>query len=822
MTESESEFETTPPQPDEKEVLRLVEAAATPQGLGAQLLEKHGSQILIVSKGRSGASGWRGGGNRLWGKPTAYWLHESGRWDPTSQPWMDHLEKILAELERNVRRVVTRKIDNTLRQIGNVRRSRALADDVRLHLRSVLVEARGQMPEAFSDVQMCTVDDLDNDLRYLGCKNCIVDLKTGTKLEPSAGREHFVTFSTNVDFDRTAEHPDVERLFSHLGEKSRRWFWGVMGHSLHGRPARRLYLVVGEKGGGKTRMAQALTGSLGEYAGQPMDSALMESGGQGSHSTELSTFAKPVRVCVMDEVATPRFKLSAAILKRITGDGDITFRRLYQNAETLKATATLFLICNPRSVPNLHTYDEAIQDRLRELKYPAVPEEKRDSGLVGRMESPEFRQAFLAKLVAEASKIPPGHPPDDIPTVAQATQSRIEEGVGEFGNFARRLQPSLGNKLPVEEIWQAWCDLHDMDPQDEEMRKEGVQGTKRTAVVPKLRKFVTLPAVKTLRVDGKPVRGFEGWKLLAELKAGDVADLPDDASLSETVTADRRLDEGESKVRRQIRENWGWEEPHIEGPDAAVGTQVIFDDDGNVEAVEPRFWPHPDGDHRPEARYLEPQILKLLQKEHPWPVALKHRVARWLTWLSYGEEVHAALEKFARQNAGEILVLLNEGAKVTLKDADLEELRSALGSHNRSKEECATTLKRFAEKTVKPPPQLGIYCIDLSNLMDVPDDPISAATKKLQQMMAEHIQKLDGAKPLAVANTPSEALDLAAKVEPEERLTWLLLGGEKLGKLDAHDAKALAERLAKRFLSQAGAMNVRVDVGGPRRGRPAE
>jgi len=808
-----SDSENTRGQPDKEEVERRIQEL-TPQGLGAQLLERYGDQILIVSVGKGGVSGWRTVGKRMWGKPTAYWLHESGRWDATSQPWMDHLEKILADLERAARLVLKKGIDKAVWRIHAARKNKSLADDVRLHLRSVLLEVRDRHPEAF-DVEMCTVDELDLDLRYLGCKNCVVDLQEGVRLQPSEGRKHFVTYSTGVDFDEKARHADVDRLFSHLGETERGWFWTAMGQALHGRPDRRLYLVVGERGGGKSRMAQALTGSLGEYAAQPMDSALMESGGQGSHNTELSAFARPVRVCVMDEVATPRSKVSAAVLKRVTGGADITFRRLYENAVTLQATATLFLICNPDSVPNLHTQDQAIQDRLRELTYPPVPEEKRDPDLVERIRSPEFRQAFLVRLVAEASAIKPGHHPDDIPTVKEATQARIEEGIGEFGRFARRIQPSKDRKLPVEEIWQAWCELHDvnLNPQHEEARKKGVHGITRVGLVSRLRKFVRLPEVKTIRVDGKPVRGFVGWKLLAEPKAGSVASLPADASLAEAVLADERLGEGSGVVRRQIRRRWRWAEHHIEGPQAANSAQIIRDGEGNVQAVEPRFWPRPDGDHRLEARYLQTQLLKMRAGKHPWPKALEYRVARWLCWVSYGEELHATLEEFAQRAAGEVLVLLNEGARASaLEERNIEELLEALSSHNRSRAECARRVKRVAGQVCRPPRRWGVCVLDLSGLMAVPEDPTSPEIEELQKSMLERIEELDGEEPLAVGATPAEALNLAAtklKQESLRSLSWLLLGGSD--ELDGPiDGKALAKRLTGRF--STGAMNVRVDV----------
>ena len=402
---------------------------------------------LIVSPGADGVSGWPGGGRRLFGEPTAYFLNKSGLWGPTPEPWRERDVRLLTEMEakaRNDRSLEGRNLTTALRDIQTAQKAPRLVEQIRLNLSAtaLLDEAR------YPDLTRCSADDLDTNLRHLGCKNGVVDLRTGELLSAAEGRKQLVTRSTGIDFRPEAEHPDVERLFQHLNHEESEWYWGVMGHALHGRPSRRIYLIVGPTGGGKIVMATALVHTLGQYCEEPMDSALVESGGSGQHNTEVSAFAHPVRVCVVDEVTTPKGLVSSAVMKRLSGDGHITFRKLHENPQTREATATLFMICNPGSIPRLHLEDEAMRDRLRELIYPPVPEELKDPGMPDRVKTKEFGEAFFARMIKEAATIEPGRPPKSISHGGRCHEATRRRGSGRIRHF-RQATPSRRWQEPV-------------------------------------------------------------------------------------------------------------------------------------------------------------------------------------------------------------------------------------------------------------------------------------------------------------------------------------------------------------------------------------
>ncbi len=476
----------------------------TPQALGRRLLELHQDRILIVEPGTGGVSGW-GEEGRMWGESVAFLLTNTGRWNRTPDPWRDLVVELLDAMEREARESLdTSALTPTLRAIHAAQKNTGLVKAVRLNL-SATAKLQG---EEFGKLTRCTADQLDANMRYLGCENGVVDLSNGRLLRPEEGRKHLVTHTTGVCFVPDATHDDVKKLFAYLTPEESEWYSVALGHALHGRPARRIYLIVGEKGGGKTQMAQAVVGALGEYAKEPMDSALTQSSSSGQHNTELAAFANPTRVCIMDELNVRR--VSPALLKRLSGDGRITFRRLHENPQTKYATATLIMIANPGSVPRLHLEDEALADRMRELPYSSVPENDRDPDLPRRLKTQKFREAFLARLVKCASEVKPGHPPKSIPSVREATAKRVADDLGEIGNFARRLQPFVGGKVSVPQVWAAWCAELGVKP---EVKEAG--GIKRTVLTRRLRSLIpSLPSTASIKLNGKVVRGWKDWRLV--------------------------------------------------------------------------------------------------------------------------------------------------------------------------------------------------------------------------------------------------------------------------------------------------------------------
>ena len=272
-------------------------------------------------------------------------------------------------------------------------------------------------------------------------------------------------------------------------------------------------------------MFEALKATLGPYAVEAKDQAFeVERPGTEALSPALEAFTLPRRLVFFDEIAVPA--ISPHVFKRVTGDGSISYRRLHENLRTgQRATATPLIACNPdpTNLPKLSLQDRAVASRFRELPYPAIPESTVDPKFSQIIRTPEFRRAFLVRLVTAAAAETPGHPPPAPKVVREATDDRIKAEIGEIGEFARRFVPDGDGRISVNEAWMEWC-RQNAEPTNS--KNPGGIGKRRLST--ELRAHVRgLPTPKQMKLGGKNVRGWTGWRLrtLEELHAQE-AELP--------------------------------------------------------------------------------------------------------------------------------------------------------------------------------------------------------------------------------------------------------------------------------------------------------
>lgn len=486
---------------------------SAPIDLATQILEDHQNSILVVydheaNDGRGTRMGW--------------WLQENGIWSNDDGPWVNCIAQILDE---QLRRCANQFAGQTtvLKEVGNAinalrkRASGNLAGEVRASI------SQACHLGDYEGVTWCKAEQLDANLGYIGCSNGVVSLARAKLLDAKAGRKKLITKSTGIDFDPAATDQDVDNLFRHLSPELRNW-WGMnLGVMLWGDPGRRFFFLVGPPKGGKTTMADALESALGtEYVSRPSDTAFGKPGQVGSASPEMEAFTQPRRIAIMDEINKPGYGIAPALLKRLSGGGGgITFRKLHQGEQTRRVTGTMLFISNPMSVPKIRANDSAIRERLRQLIYPAVPNP--DPNIKERIKDAKFRRAFLAWLVNQASTQVKGQwPTADPQEVVQATLDRVDEDIGDIGRFARRLVEAPGERLSVKEVWHEWCLYNEANL---DVKEAG--GIKQGFMSRILRRHVDqLPATKTVKVDNKPVRGWDGWKLLDADQAEADSDLP--------------------------------------------------------------------------------------------------------------------------------------------------------------------------------------------------------------------------------------------------------------------------------------------------------
>ena len=481
----------------------------SPGAIAARVIRKFGGELLIVRLPRRI-------GRRSQHKTefsTGFALGKNGIWEASGDTWNKWLREIAAELRGEVIALIGSLGDGVVsRALNSIQRIRrpGMVQQVREMLLGEL-EGMQSEGERCSDVKVCRAEELDDDLSVIGAANGVVNLRTGRLLSPEEGRHYRVTVHAPVDYDPKATHEDVDKLFFHLDPLVRAWWWRVLGYHMWGSPSRRFYVVEGPKGGGKSTLANALGATLGPYCCRPQDSALEVSKVSAGLNPEQLKFGPPHRLALFLEILITR--TSAEGIKRKTGNDSQSVRAPYELEETeIKNTATMFWFCNPGTAPRLRLQDEALADRLRVLPYPSVPEGQRDPGIVTRVEKDDdFKRAFLARLVAVAAAEKPGEPPDEPAAVRRATDDKISDDIGEFGEFARRLVLDETSRLTVAEAWAAWC-AQCGSPETE----SDVGGITRIKLSRKLREYVLgLPRPKLIKVSSKQARGWHGWRLLS-------------------------------------------------------------------------------------------------------------------------------------------------------------------------------------------------------------------------------------------------------------------------------------------------------------------
>ena len=508
--------------------LREMTFASTPSDIAQWLILEHGKEILITHDDQLSGS-------------DLHVLDSSGIWkrgDNVLQQWMvDHGNDLREQ-------AVKLTADNYKSALSLMRDARPwfnpkVLPAVRMaaHAAYRVLQAERRTiniddAETFG-ITLALDTDLDADLRFIGTASGVVNLDTGKLLKPEEGRKHLVTHRSPVKFVPGATHEDVDRLFFHLPEADRKWWWRVLGYALRGSPSARIYEVIGPAAGGKSGLMAALTATLGPYAGVASPGLLEYRRGAVESETGLSpgtrAMVPPRRFAIFDEVKPHR--LNNKLIKDWSGDGaGVTWRTLHQEPRTDPVSATMFLLCNSGQEARLGMQDLGMQRRLRTLRYPAIPpDDVIDDFNTRRVHDPAFQRALLWRLVDEASAGTTGSPPEAPASVIESTAERIADDVGEIGIFAKRIVRGNGT-LTVPEVWSAWC-LHNDEPED--AAEPGGISRQRLSRILRNGYVDGLPAPKQVKVAGKPARGWRGWQLLD--------DVPDEADgiLPFPITADR-------------------------------------------------------------------------------------------------------------------------------------------------------------------------------------------------------------------------------------------------------------------------------------------
>lgn len=385
------------------------------------------------------------------------------------------------------------------------------------------LQLRRDDPSALSSVRSVEESELDDDTRYLGAPNGVVDLHTGLLLTGSEARGKLVTRSLPDAFDAAATHPLIDRLFEHQDPNESAWLLTGLGLALRGELGTYALVIWGETGGGKSTLLSAVAAALGGYAVSLNAGTFNDPtrGRAGAPSPDLELL-RGRRIAYASEAAA--LGADPEWLKRLTGGEQLSSRRMRQDHEQSFINRAL-LVLTGNDLPRVGAHDRAILRRLIVAHWAAIPEAaqlrsmlddvKRDAGA---------RQAMAALLVkASVGWDVDGWLAEQPASIAAAIAEA--EAVDTPGALAWARDAIVkgddGDVLGTGDLWRA--------AREEVGDGDGVEGYRsQNGFTKAVRAYLALPPPTPKRgVGGKLVRGWRGYRLRS---AGDAP--PDDVQAS--------------------------------------------------------------------------------------------------------------------------------------------------------------------------------------------------------------------------------------------------------------------------------------------------
>lgn len=215
-------------------------------------------------------------------------------------------------------------------------------------------------------------DEWNKDPYLLGCKNGVINLKTG---EFSAGRpEDFITFQTAVNYNPDALCPHFEKFVREItgnDEDVYNFVRRLFGLSLIGDANIKQYCVFmnGRGRNGKGTLMQTIDRVLGgNYAGK-IDPSLLITSKYDAKAAGAEIYALKDKRLVYTEESAEGDKINVPMLKLVTGGGYLEARIPYDRSYTkFKATHLTFFETN--RMPVLDPSDIGLIHRIIKIDFP--------------------------------------------------------------------------------------------------------------------------------------------------------------------------------------------------------------------------------------------------------------------------------------------------------------------------------------------------------------------------------------------------------------------------------------------------------------------
>jgi len=231
--------------------------------------------------------------------------------------------------------------------------------------------------------------EFDRHPDMLNVQNCIVDLKTGNKIDHSP--EFKMRQIANVDYDPGAKSKKWDKFLDEItcsDPELKEYLQLITGYALTGSTKEQVFFIfVGNGANGKSTYLNLFTSILGDYAKNTPTKTLMAKGYQGINTDEARLNGARL---VAGSEANKGQKLDEAKIKKMTGGDTITARFLRKDFVEFQAEFKLFMAVN--TLPEVSA-DDAIFRRIRVVPFDA------------RFEAGSLNKGLQAELLQEREAI---------------------------------------------------------------------------------------------------------------------------------------------------------------------------------------------------------------------------------------------------------------------------------------------------------------------------------------------------------------------------------------------------------------------------------
>ena len=300
-------------------------------------------------------------------KSRVRYLHDERTWLIwNGKRWKRDVTEYINLLADDVRKHLMKKAANTpemrsAKQAGNLKA-----------IEQMLKKARG-----YKELYAKSAE-FDTDKWLLGCKNGVLNLRTG-EFRPARPLDK-ITRSVSVQFDPLAACPRWEKFIEelHPGDPLiqhflRRFF----GYALTGSvQEQKMLIFLGHGCNGKSTLTKHIQKVLGEYALTCPKSLLLSSkNGDGEGASPEVISLKGIRMGTVAET-DPGVALSDSRIKLMVGGEEVTGRKLYGQYETFEPEAKLILSTN--HTPRVKGNDKGIWRRIMLVDFKEDFDDRRD------------------------------------------------------------------------------------------------------------------------------------------------------------------------------------------------------------------------------------------------------------------------------------------------------------------------------------------------------------------------------------------------------------------------------------------------------------